>query len=91
MKGMAVPTPARSDSGYATATMPMGKGTRLDEVTIRPSSNSGFILTKQFRRTSAGKRAMSSPDWLPPEPPMTFETFDGLTGELRKCFGKTKG
>jgi len=88
---MAGPTAQRGDSGYATATMPMGKGTRIDEVTIRPSANGGYILTKQYRRTSAGKRAMSMPDWLPPEPPMTFETFDGLSGALRKCFGKAKG
>ena len=88
----APPTATRGDSGYAMATMPMGKGQRIDEVTVRPSKNGGFIVTEQYRRTSAGKRAMSTPDWLPPEPPATFETFDAMAAHLRKCFGmKAKG
>lgn len=82
----------RSDSGYATATVPMGKGTHLNEVTIKPSKNNGFIVTEQYRRTRNGTLAMSTPDWLPPEQPMIFATFDAMVGELRKCFGiKAKG
>ena len=88
----APPTATRGDSGYAMATMPMGKGQRIDEVTVRPSKNGGFIVTEQYRRTSAGKRAMSTPDWIPPEAPMTFATVDAMVGHLKKCFGtKAKG
>lgn len=88
---MATPTPARSDSGYATATMPMGKGQRLAEVTLKEFANGGFQVIKQYEQTSAGKRAMSSPSWLPPEKPLRADTFDALVAILRKCYGVKRG
>lgn len=83
---------AMNASGYAEATVPKGVTQTLDDVRIQPSANKGFILTKQYRRTRTGKRAMYSPDYLPPERPMTFDSFDAMVGALRECFGvKAKG
>ena len=85
------PKATMNDSGYAQATVAKGSGKRLDEVSIKPAKGGGFVVVEQYRRTSDGKARMSTPDWLPAEPPMAFESFDGMVAALRKCFGvKTK-
>ena len=87
MAAAAAPTAERSNEGYAKATVARDGGKRLEEVVIKPSANGGFIVREQYRRTREGKRAMSMPDYLPPEQEMTFETFESMVGGLRKCFG----
>ena len=86
------PKATMNDSGYAQAAVTKGSGKRLDNVNIKTSKNGGYILTESYRRTNEGKARMTTPDWLPDEPPMTFESFDAMVGALRKCFGvKAKG
>lgn len=86
------PKATMNDSGYAQATVAKGSGKRLDNVNIKPSKNNGYVVTESFRRTNDGKARMTTPDWLLDEPPMTFESFDGMVTGLRKCFGvKAKG
>ena len=87
---MAAPAVQTNENGYTTATVKRDGGQRLDEVTIKPFVNGGFQVVKQYRKTRDGKRAMSTPDWLPPEPPLRADTFEAMVTILRKCFGVTK-
>lgn len=86
----ATPKVETTDDGYTKATVKRDGGKVIDDITVRPSANGGFIMTESYRRTREGKRAMSQPDWMPPDPPKTFDSFEALSAEMKKCLGGTK-
>ena len=76
-------------TGNVTATVSRGSGKALEDVSIKPSKNGGFVMSASYRETEKKKKGgmLCCPSgWTPPET-YTYESFDSLVTGLKKCFG----